>query len=141
MFRNDGKLALLDFGIAKLMAESQKDLTFAGQVVGTLHYISPEQAVGSPLDGRSDLYALGIIIYEMLEGKRPYNGSSPLEIMRQHVSEDVPNLSSTNDPLNEIVTTLLDKERNNRYASGQELIQALDKAIPGIIKGELVKTA
>lgn len=139
MFRANGELALLDFGIAKLMAESQTGLTFSGQVVGTPHYISPEQAVGSPLDGRSDLYSLGIMLYEMIEGKRPYRGESSLEIMRQHVSGVLPSLTSSHDPLNAVISKLLSKERNKRYASGLEVIQALASAVPGVIEDELLK--
>lgn len=125
MFRQDGELALLDFGIAKLMAESRTNLTFSGQVVGTPHYLSPEQAVGGQLDGRSDLYSLGVMLFEMLEGKRPYLGDSSLDIMRQHVNGPIPDLSDASDPLNGIIGRLLSKERDERYANGFEVIRAL----------------
>ncbi len=141
MFRDNGELAILDFGIAKLMAEGQTTLTFSGQVVGTPHYVSPEQAVGSQLDGRSDLYALGVILYEMLERVRPYRGESSLEIMRLHVNGEVPQLSSPQDPLNDVVTCLLAKEREDRYATGQDLIQALSQAIPDTIEKKLLKAS
>jgi len=139
LLREDGSLALLDFGIAKLMAESTSHLTQAGHIVGTSHYISPEQTVGGGLDARSDLYALGVMLYEMPEGKRPYTGGSPIEIMQQHVRAPVPDLSSTSDPLNLIVHRLMAKEPDDRYDSGAQVISALTAAIPGLMGDNLLK--
>ncbi len=130
MFRANGDPVLLDFGIAKLMTESRTSLAFSDHVVGTPYYISPEQAVGSPLDGRSDLYALGIMLYEMIEGEHPYSGDSPMDIMRQHVSGPVPRLTSVTDPLDRIIGKLLSKDRDDRYATGREVIRALLELVP-----------
>lgn len=130
MFRANGDLVLLDFGIAKLMTESRTSLAFSDHVVGTPYYISPEQAVGSPLDGRSDLYALGIMLYEMIEGEHPYKGDSPMDIMRQHVGGPVPRLTSPDDPLDTVIGKLLSKDRDDRYATGREVIQALLELVP-----------
>lgn len=102
-------------------------------MVGTSHYVCPEQAVGGALDARSDLYSLGIILYEMLEGKRPYKGKSPTEIMQQHVYGPVPVLSGANDPLNAVVGRLTAKSPNDRYSSGIEVVSALTSAIPGLM--------
>ena len=139
MLRQDGSLALLDFGIATLMAESASHLTQVGYIVGTSHYVSPEQSVGGELDASSDLYALGVMLYEMLEGKRPYTGSSPIEIMQQHVQAPVPMLSSTSDPLNPIVRCLMAKDPGDRYASGAEVINALAQAIPALVGDDLLQ--
>jgi len=133
LFRADGSLALLDFGIAKLMAENQDNVTQAGQVVGTSHYVSPEQALGQEMDARSDLYALGVILYEMLEGKRPYTGSSPIETMQKHVRDPVPSLSGASDPLDQIISRLMAKNREDRYATGAALIDALTEAVPDLM--------
>jgi hypothetical protein len=139
MLRQDGSLALLDFGIATLMAEGASHLTQVGHIVGTSHYVSPEQAVGGELDARSDLYALGVMLYEMLEAKRPYTGSSPIEIMQQHVQAPVPMLSSTSDPLNPVVRCLMAKDPGDRYASGAEVINALAQAIPALVGDDLLQ--
>ena len=139
MMRDDGSLALLDFGIAKLMAEGQSELTQSDHVVGTSHYISPEQALGDKIDGRADLYALGVMLYEMLEGKRPYTGSSPIHIMQQHVRGPVPVLAGAKDPLNPIIARLMAKDPDDRYASGAEVISALSSAIPDLQAKILLK--
>jgi serine/threonine-protein kinase PpkA len=139
LIREDGTLALLDFGIAKLMAEDKSDLTQAGFVVGTSHYISPEQALGKQLDARSDLYALGVMLYEMLEGHRPYTGDSTIEIMQQHVRGPVPQLSARDDPLNPLIGKLMAKEPGERFNSGAEVIQALADAIPELIDHDFLR--
>jgi len=126
-FREDSdSLALIDFGIAKSVQKEQADhLTLEGQLIGTPHYTSPEQALGKEVDNRSDLYALGIIMYEMLEGKRPYDGRSAIEIMTGHVRGDIPDLSDPQDPLNDVIHKLMAKEPEERYASGLEVEHVL----------------
>lgn len=141
MLRENGELAILDFGIAKLIAEDKSHVTMSGLVVGTPHYVSPEQAVGGQLDGRSDLYALGVILYEMLEGRRPFQGESSIEIMRQHVGEEPPSLSNPEDPLNNVIQRLLSKEPEDRYATGKAVIAALSAAVPGVIDDRLMKAS
>lgn len=134
LIREDGTLALVDFGIAKLMAEGQTNVTQAGHVVGTSHYISPEQAVSGDVDGRSDLYSLGVILYEMLEGKRPYVGSSAVDIMQQHVRAPLPSLSSEKDPLNAVIQKMMAKKPEDRYANGEEINKALVEAVPDLVE-------
>ena len=129
LFRENGSLALVDFGIAKHLATTGK-LTMEGQVVGTPYYISPEQATGKPLDHRSDLYALGAILYEMLEGKRPYTGQSSIEIMTAHVNAPIPLLSNPGDALNGIVSRLLSKQPQDRFPSGRDVVNALRVVCP-----------
>ena len=139
LMREDGTLALLDFGIAKLMAESKSDLTQVGFVVGTSQYISPEQALGKPLDARSDLYALGVMFFEMLEGRRPYTGKTTIEIMQQHVRAPVPQLSSTHDPLNPIIQQLMAKDPDQRFNTGLEVVDALRQAIPELVDNHFLQ--
>ena len=79
----DGRLKVTDFGIARSGASQ---MTEAGSIVGTAQYLSPEQARGAPVDPRSDLYSLGIVIYEMLTGKVPFTGDAPVEIAMKHLS-------------------------------------------------------
>jgi len=139
LLREDGSLALLDFGIAKLVTEAASQLTRVGHTVGTSHYVSPEQATGGELNTRSDLYSLGVMLYEMLEGRRPYTGDSPVDIMQQHIQSPVPMLSSVSDPMNPIIRQLMAKDPNDRYASGSDVIRALAEAIPGLVADNLLK--
>lgn len=140
LFRDDGSLALVDFGIAKQMAEIEQQVTKHGQVMGTPYYISPEQATGEKVDHRGDLYALGVIMYEMLEGKRPYNGNSSMEIMTAHVRDPIPHLSNKGDALNGIVSRLLSKQPDDRFPSGRDLVLALKSICPNGVSLETLKT-
>ncbi|MEM1092753.1 MAG: serine/threonine-protein kinase, partial [Pseudomonadota bacterium] len=91
LFREDGSAVLTDFGIARAV-NSATQMTKTGAVVGTPQYMSPEQARGKDLDGRSDLYGLGIVFYEMLMGRVPFEGSDSVAVGIQHVTEPVPRL-------------------------------------------------
>ena len=92
LFRNDGRVVLADFGIAKAMDGSNSS-TVAGASIGTPDYMSPEQARGEPVDGRSDLYSLGTVLFEMLEGHPPYQSGDPFTVALMHVTHPVPTLS------------------------------------------------
>jgi serine/threonine protein kinase len=142
MFRNDGTLVVADFGVSKKMG-SQKavdpsqegevvsqravDLTREGEFVGTPFYVSPEQALGHEADERSDLYALGMILYEMFMGRHPYYGKKAIEAMHAQVSDPVPLLPSEFDNVNDILVSLLAKEPEDRFSTAAELIQAVDE--------------
>jgi hypothetical protein len=91
MVRQDGSLALVDFGSAKYV-DANSTITISRQVRGTPFYMSPEQAAGENLDGRSDLYSLGIIAYELLTGDKPYKGQTVFEILEQHEKAEIPRL-------------------------------------------------
>ncbi len=91
LFRGDGTLVLSDFGIAKHLL-GDTELTLPGSTIGSPHYLSPEQARGLQVDGRADIYSLGVMCYEMLTGSRPYSGKSEMDIAIKHVTEPVPHL-------------------------------------------------
>ena len=123
---------LLDFGIAKTFESEGPALTSTGLVLGTPHYMSPEQAKGTTVDGRSDLYALGIILYEMLVGKVPFDDTSIPAILIKHLNEKPkpptelrPGLDAA---LEAVVLRCLEKEPGSRYQSAEELTRALDAA-------------
>ncbi len=132
---------VLDFGIAKIVSGdgmgSQPALTAAGQTLGTLEYMSPEQLMGKQLDGRSDLYALGTLAYEMLTGDLPFSTKTPGEIITAHL-KTVPGPPSQKVPgqnipplLDQIVIKLVQKSRDDRYRDTAELRGDLAKVIAG----------
>ncbi|PWD51148.1 serine/threonine protein kinase [Serinibacter arcticus] len=112
----DGKVKLTDFGIS--IGENQAPMTDAGMVMGTAQYLPPEQAMGKPATGAGDVYALGIIAYEALAGRRPFTGATQVDIAFAHVTEKLPPLPGTVDePLRELVTSMLEKDPERRPAS------------------------
>lgn len=121
---------LLDFGIAKTFEPSSPALTSTGMVLGTPHYMSAEQAKGLPADQRSDLYALGVILYEMLVGKVPFDDTSIPQILIKHLSEPPkpPSAMGANIPkeLEAVVLRCLEKEPDDRYQNAEALMSALD---------------
>lgn len=121
---------LLDFGIAKTFEPTSPALTSTGMVLGTPHYMSAEQAKGQPADRRSDLYALGVILYEMLVGKVPFDDTSIPQILIKHLSEPPkpPSAMGANIPkeLEALVLRCLEKDPERRYQTAEELMVALD---------------
>lgn len=140
LFRRDGSLASIDFGIVKHTAEIGNQVTMQGQVMGTPYYISSEQATGGQIDHRSDLYALGVIMYEMLEGKRLYEGESSIDIMKAHVRDPIPYLSDKSDMLNGVVSRLLSKKPEGRFPSGRDVVNALRSICPNVVPLEYLVT-
>jgi len=138
LFRSNGTLALVDFGVAKDTVGDDKGLTKEGQMVGTPYYASPEQATGAVMDKRSDLYALGVILFEMLEGRRPFVGDTSLQVLMAHVKDPVPLLSQEWDALNDVLTQLLAKSPSDRLACGQSVVNALNEASPGDVPADLL---
>lgn len=121
-----GEVKLTDFGISK--APGQVNLTQAGMVMGTAQYLPPEQAMGQPATPAGDLYALGVIAYEALAGKRPFSGDKPVDIAFAHVNKPVPDLPDSVAPsLRELVMELLEKEPQKRLASADTLMQRLEE--------------
>ena len=124
LFRDAETAVLSDFGIAKNL-EDKTQLTAAGWRIGTPNYMSPEQAMGKPVDARSDLYSLGILFYEMLTGTRPYKGADAFETALLHVKAPVPILPEPLKHFQPVLDRLLAKDPSTRFASAEELIQAL----------------
>lgn len=128
----NGDAYLTDFGIARLMGHGTESLTTTG-VVGTPSYMSPEQAQGHELDGRSDVYALGVVLFEMLTGVRPFEGETPYSVAVKHVTEPPPSPCTINPTLSRAVENVLlkalEKKRENRYQTATALAEALQHAI------------
>jgi serine/threonine-protein kinase len=126
---------VLDFGFAKFLPGSDLDLgaqlTRAGHTFGSPPYMSPEHATGSAVDGRSDLYSVGILLFEMLTGKRPFDGEIH-EVLRHHLSTPVPRLAerrpelAAHPELQELIDRALAKHRDARFADAGEFLRALD---------------
>lgn len=126
MLRADGTLVLADFGIAKQLSTALTR-TRHGEVYGTPFYMSPEQARGELLDGRSDLYALGVIFHEMLTGAKPFTATRAEALVYQHLHSDIPVLPGRFWRVQPIVDRLLAKDPAERYGSAAELLAALDE--------------
>lgn len=131
MLRADGTLALADFGIAK--AELSATLTQHDHIVGTPYYISPEQATTGEVSGRSDLYSLGVIFFELLSGTKPYRGDSISQILGLHIHAPVPQLRPPRPSLQGLIDSLLAKKPHDRVASAEALIGLLE-ALPAALE-------
>ncbi|ARN76101.1 bifunctional serine/threonine-protein kinase/formylglycine-generating enzyme family protein [Oceanicoccus sagamiensis] len=126
LFRQDGSAVLCDFGIAKALKGNVKMTNF-GAVLGTPNYMSPEQAQGKELDGRADIYSLGVVFYEMLTGQVPFNGDDPVAVAVKHMTSPIPKLPSDKKAFQPIIEKMMDKKANARYQTGQEVMTALDE--------------
>lgn len=126
LFRADGNAVLSDFGIAKSL-DDRTQFTQAGFAVGTPSYMSPEQARGQDIDGRADLYALGVVLYEILVGKLPYTGTDALSTALAHLTEPLPALPIEHGRYQDILRGLLAKDPAERFADAAALLAALDR--------------
>ena len=124
LFRADGSVALSDFGIAKAK-EGAVSLTRTNALVGTPHYISPEQVRGAPIDHRADIYSLGVLMYEMLAGHRPYRADRLIKLLNAHLYAPIPELPDNATHLQPVLDKLLAKKPGGRYQTAQELASAL----------------
>ncbi|PYC32785.1 serine/threonine-protein kinase [Pseudomonas protegens] len=129
LFRADGTAVLSDFGIAKSL-DDRTQFTQAGFAVGTPSYMSPEQARGQDIDGRADLYALGVVLYEILVGELPYNGTDALSTALAHLTEPLPELPLHHGRYQHILRKLLAKDPAERYPDAAALLTALDNLPP-----------
>ncbi len=124
MFRYDDSLALTDFGISKRM-DVDLELTTVGTIIGTPSYMSPEQCDGLEVDGRSDLYSAGVILFEMLAGYRPFDGESTTRVFLMHSMAPVPQLPAEVAHFQAVVERLMSKQPQDRFQSGTALLEAL----------------
>ncbi|MFT5503763.1 MAG: tRNA A-37 threonylcarbamoyl transferase component Bud32 [Gammaproteobacteria bacterium] len=126
LLRADGSVVLTDFGIARAMSEDT-GLTLAGAVVGTPKYMSPEQARGDKLDHRSDLYSVGVLFYQMIEGKLPYSGESAMGTAMKHILDPIPQLSDPNSRYQAFLDRAMAKSADDRFQLAGEMIESLNR--------------
>ena len=126
LFREDGTPLLTDFGIAK-QTDFDKDLTSTGIFLGSPNYVSPEQADGKKVDGRSDIYSLGCIFYEMLTGYKPYHSDSVIDIVIQHKTSPVPTLPEKFSNYQSLLDRMMSKNLDDRFANAKELLKSVTK--------------
>jgi len=132
---DDGSVKILDFGIAKL---GGTNLTKSGMMVGTVHYMSPEQVRGKALDGRSDVFSAGVILYELLSGHRPFRGGEATEILFKIVHEEPPALDPAHfggiPALHEVVSRALAKDPDRRYPTAGALAEDLTRVLQAHVR-------
>jgi beta-lactam-binding protein with PASTA domain/tRNA A-37 threonylcarbamoyl transferase component Bud32 len=136
MITRTGQTKVTDFGIARAVGrDGEQTMTQTGMVIGTASYLSPEQAQGNPVDGRSDVYSLGVVLFEMLTGRTPFSGDTALSIAYKHVREDPPPPSELNRDvpaqLDAVTLKALAKNPDNRYSSAAEMSEDLQRFMHG----------
>lgn len=133
---SDGVVKLMDFGIAKERTEEEEG---EEDIIGTAEYMSPEQALGHKMDGRADIYSLGIMAFEMLTGRLPFDSNDPYEILRKHIREPIVAPIKINPAvpkdLNELVLRCCAKKPKDRYANAQLIVDSLEKLLAKSSKG------
>ena len=136
MLTNSGKVKVMDFGIARALADSQATMTQTNAVIGTAQYLSPEQARGESVDERSDIYSAGCLLFELLTGQAPFNGDSAVSLAYQHVNESppVPSSLASDVPseLDRVTMKALAKNPADRYASASDMEVDLMRAADGL---------
>jgi serine/threonine protein kinase len=131
-----GRPKVLDFGIAKLLPELGGSYTQTGSLLGTPHYMAPEQALGKPVDHRTDIYSMGVIVYECATGRRPFNADSLFDLLRKHVDEPpLPPRQLRPDlppAMESVILTAMAKDPNQRFPSAVAMAQALMASAQGL---------
>jgi serine/threonine-protein kinase len=127
----EGGAKITDFGIARTLTE--EGLTMAGRVLGTTDYVSPEQALGQSVTGQSDIYSLGIVLYEMLTGEVPFHGSSPVAVAMRHVREEVPDVQLLRPRVSAAVAAVVERatahDLDRRYPDARSIVTDLEEAL------------
>jgi len=140
MITDNGDVKVMDFGIARALADTGATMTSTWNIIGTAQYLSPEQATGTQADARSDLYSVGCLLYELLAGRPPFTGDTPVAIAYQHVSAPlipITEIQERLDPaLNAFFSIALAKDANERYQSANAMLKDLKK----LVKGEGITT-
>lgn len=135
MLTRTGDVKVMDFGIARALADSATTVTASATVMGTAAYLSPEQARGEVVDARSDLYSTGCLLYELLTGRPPFTGDSPVSVAYQHVSEhpDAPSLidDAVSPSVDVVVLKSLAKHPDDRYQSASEMRADIERCLVG----------
>lgn len=128
----DGVVKIVDFGLASVGQSSRSRLTQSGILVGTPEYISPEQITGHEVDGRTDLYSLGVVLYELLSGKQPFAGANAVNVLFQHLECEVPALDTVVEGIppnvNELVMRCMSRFADDRPASAQDMLATMQRA-------------
>src|SRR5947209_9774270 len=127
----EGSAKVTDFGIARTLDE--EGLTADGRVLGTTDYVSPEQALGQPVTGQSDLYSLGVVLYEMLTGQVPFTGDTPIAVAMRHVREDIPDAQLLRPELSAATAAVIDravaKDLSRRYPDAAHMVSDLEEVL------------
>lgn len=133
MLENDGRVVLTDFGIAKIVTGNQ--FTASGGMVGTPAYMSPEQGLGETADERCDVYSMGVILYQMVTGKLPYDGETPLATVLKHLNDPIPSARAANpevpDAVERIIRKAMAKQPEERYQTAQEMLDDVNAVAGG----------
>lgn len=131
LFREDGSAVLTDFGVARTVARTTR-MTNTGMVVGTPHYMSPEQARGAAVDGRADLYSLGVVLYEMLTSAVPYQAEEAVAIAIKHLTDPIPRLPARHSLYQGLIDRFLAKDPDQRYQRGLDVVDAIDQLLAAL---------
>ena len=130
-----GRVKVMDFGIARAIADASSSMTATAAVVGTAQYLSPEQARGEQVDARSDIYSTGCLLFELLTGRPPFQGDSPVSVAYQHVREEPPTPSSieseVSPEIDAIVARSLAKKTSDRYQSAAQMRADIERVLAG----------
>ncbi|MHB8598301.1 MAG: protein kinase domain-containing protein [Ktedonobacteraceae bacterium] len=149
LFHADGRILLADFGLAKIVneaaestSETPSGITSAGTIIGTPEYFSPEQSTGNLVDRRTDVYSLGIVLYQMLSGHVPFTGATPVAIAVKHTTAEPPSILHYNSAIphgvEAVIMKAIAKKPDQRYNSAGELARALQAAIPDLPPSQLL---
>ncbi|WP_193164057.1 bifunctional serine/threonine-protein kinase/formylglycine-generating enzyme family protein [Microbulbifer hainanensis] len=131
LFREDGSAVLTDFGVARAVARTTR-MTNTGMVVGTPHYMSPEQARGAAIDGRADLYSLGVVFYEMISSAVPFQADEAVAIAIKHLTDPIPRLPARHSLYQNLVDRFLAKDPDHRFQRGLDVVDAIDQLLAAL---------